>query len=324
MPTSRPIRALVLVAVLAGVAGLLLALPWGDALERGRARHHYRVALGSQLQRRHAERPLIVWMGDSTLWKQGDVVPYPRLVDRALGPRAETLILRLPGLDAFHYYYLMGRVLEAGPDLVVVTANLRMFDPRGAATLNDLASFVPIGELGRALSLPLEARGLSAVPLLGAQLLRLEPALQAYYAIDGMRALRAGEAVDLAPPGPELAQYGRALDEDAPVVRMLGACVAMASRRGARVIVVVAPIPVARLEAAWLYDPAVFRTKAALLRRVVETEGGTLVDLHDALAARDFSDDSGHLDRAGNDRVAALLLPRVERELGLRAEAGAR
>jgi len=311
MRESRTLLALALVLV-AALCALLLAGPFAAALERGRARHHYREAFETQLERRHPERRLVVWMGDSTLWRQGDAIPYPRLVDRALGPEIETLLLRLPGLDAYHYYYLMGRALDEEPELVVLTANLRMFDPAGAARLNDLASHVPAGELTRALQLPLGQRGLTKPALLGAQLLHSGLVRHLYFVLDG---LRGGPLPGAGAPRPKLADYAGPIDAASPVLQMLAAAVEMATRRGARVLVVVAPLPVARLEAAGLHDAEKFRAKIDLLRRSVEVRGGELFDLHDAISAEGFSDDSGHLVAAGHERAAGMLRRHVARAL---------
>lgn len=85
---------------------------------------------------------------------------------------------------------------------------------------------------------------------------------------------------------------------------------------GARVLVVVPPVPTAALARIGLYDPVRYRRRIAVIRHAVEAAGGTLLDLHDALPPDAFSDAADHYDPGGAARMAALAWPPIEDALG--------
>ena len=100
-----------------------------------------------------------------------------------------------------------------------------------------------------------------------------------------------------------------------PLVRMVGGGVEMATRRGSRVLAVVAPIPIDVLRELDHYEVDRFSERIEVLRAAVEENGGELLDLHDLLGRDGFSDAMGHMGREGTGVFVARLLPAVQRQL---------
>jgi hypothetical protein len=94
-------------------------------------------------------------------------------------------------------------------------------------------------------------------------------------------------------------------------VRFCRAAVRVARDRGAEVLVVVSPMPTAFLVRQGRYDAARVAARVAMLRGEFEAEGAIVLDLHDALATSDFSDNAGHFSVQGHARMAALVGPEV-------------
>jgi hypothetical protein len=281
----------------------------------------------------------IVWLGDSTIMTSDPhgAAPYPVLVDRrATRPAGySSEIVAAPGLDFYAYYALMGPALAAKPRLVVMVANLRLFNPAGFRPFNDLVGFVPIVELPRLLALPYASRGMTAPGVVLAQLAGTERGFTALLLAEGLRR-RAADTAWWATLGPELPEgpawsvaerrerglaaklreYARPIGPRHPLVRFAGAAVAMARRSGVRVLVVVSPMPLDVLREHQLFDERRIARGIAALRDAVTTSGGTLVDLHAALPKHEFADVEGHLTADGMERVAALLVAPVALELG--------
>ncbi len=105
--------------------------------------------------------------------------------------------------------------------------------------------------------------------------------------------------------------YDVSLSPDHPSVEMLVAAVETARQAGSRVLVIGSPIPVEELQARGLYHPESFAT----LHTAVEEHGGSFLDLHRALASRDYRDSSGHYTGEGASRIAELVTPAVETAL---------
>ena len=104
--------------------------------------------------------------------------------------------------------------------------------------------------------------------------------------------------------GALLAGFDRPLSRSHPALRMLGAAVDMAVRHGARVLVIVSPVPYTEHPEIGWYDRARFERRIDALRAHVEAAGGELADLHRALPGGAFRDDLGHFDATGNARLA--------------------
>jgi len=96
---------------------------------------------------------------------------------------------------------------------------------------------------------------------------------------------------------------------------MLGASVELAARRGARVLVLVSPVPVHRFREEGTLGLADFEGRVELLRRVTRRNGGELLDLHALLGADDFDDLMGHPSRSGDRRLAETLEPWLSKAL---------
>ena len=89
----------------------------------------------------------------------------------------------------------------------------------------------------------------------------------------------------------------------------------MATRHGTRALVVVSPMPLDVLRKQQLFDDRRIASGIAALREAVTATGGTLVDFHGALPKDAFADVEGHMTSDGMERVSALLLAPLVREL---------
>ncbi len=320
------------------------ALFYGPAVESGHERHVDRERLVRRIARRQPDRPLVVWLGDSTMMSHPGRPSYPKLIQqRELGEVENVLVAQL-GLDFFHFYDLMGPILDLHPDLVVVVANLRSFvRERRLGSRSDLASLIPASELLRAARLPLQDRDLSLPRLLLLRLLRHPATAEWIYFFEGLRLAlweapfwsRFGETARPPPPAEwdplrevpldrlMLMKYNRPIHPDHPVVQMMEATVEMASRRGVPVLVIASPLPYTEFAEDGWYDPAVFGARIDVLRQAVERGGGTFLDLHRLVPGDGFFDFMGHFNASGHARIARRLEPeiraRVERSHAARS-----
>ena len=279
-------------------------------------------------------RPLVAWLGDSTI--ANGPLSYPQLLAAGAQGAVEHLVLADAGLDFFHYYLLMGSVLDLRPTLVVMIANLRLLDPRGrwSRPCGDFAALLPTRELPRAAALPLYERGLTLPRLLLSRTLRWDAGARARDEFlglrDGFQRLRFWAHL-----GPEdgrhtwaqsmhmlqfggdeaLRAYDVALSPRQAQVRMAAAAVAMATRARIPVLVIATPIPYELLTKRGWYDQAVYARRFAVLRAAVEESGGTFLDLHRELFEGEFRDRSGHFNQAGAMHLARLLAPMIASRL---------
>jgi hypothetical protein len=336
VPMSSPSRSRIAVIVTAwlGVVAVAAAVYWlvaGDAaLLRGQGRYNYRQVLKEQVERIAAARPRVLWMGDSTMLTSS----YPQIVQGGL-PGVSSDVVGFFGCDYFGFYPLTGALLSRyRPTVLVLVANLRFFRRPSAGatdemtTYNDLASMIPTGELGHAVWLPFETRGLTLPRLALGRLLRWDAVETALYVVDGARAQYAEADISwLGPRKSTNVMTGRVLRVmfgrwDVPVtrqfpsVRMMEATVRLARAAGVRVIVVGSPIPFERVgESAIGYDPAVYAERFTILADAVRDAGGIFVDLHEALPRGMFRDAVGHFTADGAKVLADRLRPVVVREL---------
>jgi len=300
----------------------------------------YDLRLENAIRRERTDGPLLVWLGDSTLVRAGrGGRSAPELLGDALGGTLESRVVAALGLDSFHHYCLMGPILDLQPELVVMVANLSMFDPdRRSRRDNSIARFIPTSELGRAVRLPLYERGLTVPRLLLMRTLRYDAINNLRYFGSGVRRMfRRGLNASLR-PRPAAGARTAALREaylalaplagaqaassfdyelhrsDAPL-RMLGAATSMARRRGVTVLVYASPIPHRRHPELGWYDAEEFGRRIGAIGDVVEDGGGEFIDLHAALPDDAFVDVLGHLTADGAKRFAAILGPVVERAM---------
>ena len=309
-----------------------------DAVAVGWTLYPYR-RLVAPLTEPARDRADILWLGDSTIMttEANVAAPYPVLVDRrAMRPAGySTEVVAAPGLDFYAYYALMGPALAMKPRLVVMVANLRLFNPAGFRPFNDLVGFVPMAELPRLLALPYASRGMTAPGVVLAQLAGTERGFTTLLLAEGLRR-RAADTAWWATLGPErpdgpgwsaaerrerglaakVREYARPIGPHHPLVRFAGAAVAMATRSGVRVLVVVSPMPLDVLREQQIFDDRRIARGIAALREAVTASSGTLVDLHAALPKDAFADVEGHLTADGMERVAALLVTPIAREVG--------
>jgi len=288
------------------------------------------------------ERPVlagrfITWLGDSTLFGLKSPTFMHKLSKRLAPAHVRGSGRAYIGLDFFHYYCLLPAVLEADPDLVVVVANLRNF-PRGRRNGRavDLCSSLGFERLLRGRMLPWHDRGITFARLLLAQTLRWKPLEYWFYFLEGTRRLATAwvqARIDDLIPSPEvlvtaesvgrgltklLRDYDEPLSPSHPVVRMMGATVREARRRNVPIIVVALPLPYHFLQQYGQWSTETFAMRTAVLRKVVQDNGGIFVDLHLALLADEFRDRGGHFNQPGAEHLARLLEPTVRRTLGLK------
>ena len=102
--------------------------------------------------REQTTRPVLVWLGDSTIMDVDQYRSYVPMVEaRVLAPpRPATLRLEGPGLDFYAYWSLAGRVAALQPKVVVLVANLRNLGAEGGERgFNDLVGEIDLGDLPR-------------------------------------------------------------------------------------------------------------------------------------------------------------------------------
>jgi len=314
-----------------GIVTWLVATSWGEAaVAKGRELYPHRAII-EVIDKAARRRPAVVWIGDSTLMdltSQG----YPWILhDKHLAPLgAWSANLYAKGFDVFGYFTVMERVLDLGPQVVVLIAHLRLFAPAGGTRgFSDLAALLPAGELPRALTLPIAVRGLTAPRLLLVRLLATPWGERTFLMAEGARS-NFQEAGFWSILGPTTVRgtrprilfdianaYTAPVTPGHPLLPFLGEAVRMATARGVRTLVVVTPIPWEWLNTRHRYDPAAVERSVGVLRRAVESNGGTLLDLHQALTTAELPDVGGHFNPAGREKMAALVWPAIARLLGV-------
>jgi hypothetical protein len=334
--------------VLATVGGV-----WMAAVGGGKAS---RVAIGDEqliaaLPSGTSDRPLVVWLGDSTILFFGQPT-YPMLIADGLGRRAriDAIVRAGLGFTWYHYYCLMGPVLEARPRLVVFVLNLRTLrtTPRSSATL---CSRLSVRQLARAMTLPLADIGLPGPRLLLAQTLRWRPLVDALRLLDAARDRADAARIALGLPPRSgvagavwranrtvqgrsepvetvernyLATWREAVHERPETLRMIEATVRLATTHHVRALVVVSPVPVDVLTAAGAWNAAGYAALIERIRGRVARAGGELLDLHDAVGTAGFRHGEGgfnrlsaHLNAIGAAAVSERLIPVLARQLGV-------
>ncbi len=313
-------------AVLAAAAAVAVHLYWTDAMKEGEYLHRNRRLVERFAVRHSKKRPMVAWIGDSTLMPgPKSLAPYSSVVARRLGKDqfVETALVAQAGIGPFAEYFVVGKFLETEPDLFVIVANLRILALREYKRgFLDMVSFLPRTEMLRATLLPWHHRQVTLPRLFLARALTLPFVEDAFYVYEGLRLMFRDELYSdtLKVSFFERAQarehmFRHYVDPiEGPVIRMLGAAVDLAVRNGRRVVVVVSPIPTEKLRERGMYSSLLLE-QLATIRRTVESAGGRLVDLHDALPADEFRDLAGHFTDKGTDHMAELLDPVLREEL---------
>jgi len=326
-------RLLWTLGTLVAAFSLAIAVSWvrygSAAVKNGRQRNEGEGIFRLTLTPRPRQQPLVVWLGDSTLW--APPVPYTSHVAKATKGEANHVVIAFPGLDFFDYYAMLGKILEEPPEAVVMLANLRCFQrSRDDAMFRLLSALIPASELHRAMLLPLDTRDLTIARLLLNRVLRYRRARRGFYFYEGLRVMFQESDIwkqltpktrpARTPPNPLVPSlveaYGPSLDWRHPVVRAMEAAVSLAARYGTRVIVLAIPIPYDLLEPLPAYSPKAEAARFQILEEAVQRSGGLFLDIHRALPRDEFRDISGHYQDAGSRRIAQLVLPILERELG--------
>jgi hypothetical protein len=305
----------------------------GAVLEQGGAAATLETVAGAALMpsRRARNRPLAVWLGDSTIDPISQFA-YPEMIRRRTRRHMSHEIVATFGFDFFDYYALLSLTLRADPELVVLIANPRLFETHAMdARFRLLSALIPVAELPRTLLLPLSARGLTVPRLLLNRALRDPGVRSRYWACEGLRVLFQ-EAEFWRGLGPRWMGWERAFEAEralfdyaAPVgrrsavVRMMSATTELARRRGAEVLVIVCPIPYELMIRRGLYDERDYRRRMEVLRAAVVDVGGRFLDLHRELREAEFRDPFGHYTVGGSTHLARVVQPHVLRAAGLPA-----
>jgi hypothetical protein len=287
-------------------------------VRRQEGRHKVDAAVTTPPPSTHA---LVDWLGDSIVDWSG----YPTQV-AALVPGLDVRVVAHQGYDPFSYYFLLGRLLDSRPRVVVLMVNLAQLQGGRSVSAPFGLHFLPAAELPHALGLPLHARGLTVARMLLERVRRwppLDTGSSAAAALVAEAQQRLGttdqSTADLLvhaarsgpPPAALVPHWDAPFGPRTAAVRMLAAAVAMVHRRGAVPLVIVSPIPRETLSGDAVHDEDAIARRVAALRAVVETRGGRFVDLHRALADADFRDRAAHLSAGGTQRMAALVAPHV-------------
>jgi hypothetical protein len=213
-------------------------------------------------------------------------------------------------------------------------ANLRALMPEGgvARGLSDLTAEIQWQDMPRTLALPYYIRGMTAPRLLLARALNTELGEDVFLTFEGVRRdAQDAEAFQwLGPAEPSmtpsenfmhfvafndrlLRAFDRPLGRANPLMDFASATIRKLTDAGATVLVIVTPVPWERGVAASYFDDARFDGRIAMLRDVVETSGGRLIDLHRALATKYFRDLDCHFTAEGAAEMAKLIGPDIQR-----------
>jgi hypothetical protein len=285
--------------------------------------------------RRHPERPLVAWLGDSTLVRWQDVSSYPDILEarsERTGRPFESFTQSAFGLDQFIHYMILERALDLDPAVVFVIANLRVLRPSGVGRhIVQLAPEIPLAEFPGAVFLPWYARSINWARLLLARSLAFDDVADAVLFLEGLRMKFRAQVYSrhaklawsdgMRGLARNVSYYDTPISERSPSVVMLSATLERVARRHIPAAVIVAPIPVEFLKDKKLLSPEL-PARIETLRRAAQSAGAELVDLHDVLEKHEFRDNAGHYSQEGSDRIADSLEPVVERMLGLGRKPG--
>lgn len=284
----------------------------------------------SMIEWPHFSPAEIAWIGDSTLMPPWE---YPSPVGKQLWPFSNW-VAAMPGFDVFGHYFLFDAVLARQPRLIIEVANLRLVGAPEMRNAGALAALLPAGELWRALTLPLNTRGVTVPRLLLVRLLRYPWCLAQAQWFEGIARLfqdapfwnvLGSKTADLVGRNMrdfvfqrhnQVRRFQADSRDAAPAIRMFGETARRAHARGIPMLVVVSPAPIHLMQAEGIYQPEVIIQRVQRIREVVEANGGTVLDLHDALGPADFRDRGGHCSEAGMNRMVALLVPTLRQLLG--------
>lgn len=313
------------------VMSVFAYLSYGRVAEELGAEHRYYTSIVNKRVDDVPNHPWLAWIGDSTMRPRSDLdlTSYPLEVGRRIRRHAiSNWELTLPGLDPFHYYFLLSPIIERQPDTLVLAATLRTFQgPRPGMERNYLCAFMNTDLLAEAVTLPFYARGMTIPDVLFCPFLR-QPIIQRSVLItDGLRRLfiesELWGAVDYPRTKPDLTEartnisrylqsaYGQPVTEDTPAVVLLEAAVRMATNRGIPTLVILSAVPIDLLQRYGMYDAEILARRVAVVRTVVERAGGRLLDLHDVVPASEMRDQSGHLNADGIQHVSDIVEPVV-------------
>jgi len=95
----------------------------------------------------------------------------------------------------------------------------------------------------------------------------------------------------------------------------LSALTAVASERGAKVLVFIWPVDRKNLAEAGIFDEEVFAESKELILQTAEKENIYFLDLSGLLDHRFFNDGEGHCTLEGRRRIAGALAPEIARIL---------
>jgi len=254
------------------------------------------------------------------------------------------------GLSLAAEYFIADDLAELGEDRVVLEVNLRLLAAAcgGCWHYPDLAGHVRPARYPEALRLLLDVMGIIANRLVFYRLVvasgfepvwaslvqtqarfynlrdRIEPAFEAQVGLETAEARRRGAYLaafaDLTmtdkPREPREHVLGKVwaaregVDETYPPLGLLGGIVRRLAEAKKRPLVWIAPVNVDHLRSIGV-SVSGFDVSAAAIRSVVERNGGTILDLHDALRDADFVDSFDHPTTKGDAPGSAIIAERI-------------
>ena len=299
----------------------------------------------------------IIVLGDSTVseYPRGRSVPdnLRKLLQSESSRVIEVIALAMPGMSGFEYYAFADRIAATDPDQVVVPINLASLSVHWRSEFDRVESvgWIPPSRLPDLLTRPFQAWSLTFDRILmymGIVGLEISESWQRYgeeqvRALHGLHRLRRS----LLRPNPRTladglpfyrlpfhaeidnrsnrlhveSMYGEALagaEPTHPVVQMLAGALEIYQSAGIRVLAYAVPMNVEHFERIGFDTRTGTQKTIETLRGVVESTGGTFLDLHRFFPDMAFKDLGGHfLQKEGFDGsmlLSARLIPELLRD----------
>lgn len=265
---------------------------------------------------------------------------HPRSVTRRLqriiaqeGDALRATTVSGGGWGAYRQFIHAALVLDAQPDLVMLSFNMRALSPWWTGYIaSDEARFIGPAHIPRAFFLPLQRVGITADQLIYLVAVRQSPFYEPWKSMRalqnamnraredlGARLSAAAATEVLLAPSDWLLDFPigdtkRALvgafagaTPEHPMLKMLDASVRAFRRAGVSVVVFVMPVNLERYEDAGLLDQDGLARSLASVEEVALGAGATFSKMHDRFDRARFADLVGHLDSRGENSGAQLL-----------------
>jgi hypothetical protein len=296
----------------------------------------------------------IIVLGDSTVseYPRGRSVPdsLRKLLRKKASRVIEVISLAIPGMSGLEYYAFADRIAATRPDQVVIPINLASLSVHWRSEFDRVESlgWIPPSRLPDLLTRPFYAWNLTfdrTLMYMGIVGLELSKSWQRYgeeqvRAVHGLHRLRRAllepnlrtlpdglpfyrlpfhTEIDNRPNRLHVESiYGEAFagaEPDHPVVQMLAGALEIYQRAGIHVLAYVVPMNVEHFERIGFDTRTGTQKTIETLRNMVESRGGTFLDLHRFFPDMAFKDLGGHFLQEEGFDGAALLSARLVPEL---------